>query len=739
MFSFVFTIITTLVIALFGIFTYLSNPENQTNRYYALSTGFIALWIVANYIENEPLIFGYNTLPIFLKLDFALAIIYFFVWFVFCYSFALKPFPSLEQYKVFPILTVSTLGLALLSFFSSEIITNITYNELIRFEKGALWWIYALHMLGTALGGLLLLFYGKRIAVQKTNKTVVRQINTVFLGFFFAFGNGLFINLVLQPFFPISIEISRFGIYGLTVFVALTSYAIVKYHFFDIKLTLIRTFSFFCLSLVMIILYTYVLQAGIMYIYGIHLDVALLTLSTILTTVVALSFHPLQRLIAEVTNHLLHKNYYDSEKLLAELTHIMASNIHIDVMTQSLLLTLKSSLHLMGAAFIIYKKDWSFDLKTSAVDENDKCLDMYNAKKLDALYKQGHLHLVNDRMCRFQDIEEGPTKDFFRELHISVVIPVRVNQTVIALLVLGDKKSGEVYSQQDLEFFNIFADEVGIAIQNTQSYREISEFNAVLEARVHERTKQLQEAQVNELKKAINVTKLRDEFVFIATHELRAPITAIRLFLEMASLETENIPEKLKAHLKSMHDASDHLNQLIDDLLEIARSDSGTLVLKVQSVDLVLAVQQVVHELQSIADARGITITYINANETYKVQADESKLKEVISNLISNAIKYNKDNGSITITFIDNGEQITTEIHDTGYGIPKEYHDNIFNKFFRATNKDTEEVVGTGLGLFISRMLVEKLGGTIKFSSVESMGSTFVFTLNKTQTETEGV
>jgi len=735
MLSLIFTASTVSIIGILGIFTYLANPESQTNRYYTLSNGFLVGWILANFLENEPSLIGYDALPIFLRLDFALAIIYFFTWFAFCYSFALKQLPVVERHVVFTLLTLSTFTLAILSIFTDTIVTNITFNELIQFEGGPYWFMYAAHMIGTAVSGLLLLYFSRRNAKQVGNKILVKQTNIIFFAFLLAGGNGIFINLILQPFFPISIDISRFGIYGLTIFVALTSYAIAKYHFFDIKLAVIRTFSFFSLSVAIILFYVYVLTIGMSYLFDKKLASDFIFVSVLLTTIVALSFHPLQKKIARITRHIFYKNYYVSEKLLAELTHIMASNINIDVMTTSLLLTLKSTLHVTGAAFMVYKKDGAFDLKTSVTAPRDYCLDRLGAEKIDALYKQRSPCLEGKKICRFQDVDEESTKELFRTLHIGLIIPITKAGKITTLFILGDKKSGEVYSAQDLEFLSIFADEVGIAIQNAQAYREITEFNTILEARVEKRTKQLQEAQAEKLQEALAITRLKDEFVFIATHELRAPLTAILLLLEMTSRDEAHLPLPLKANLDSIREASNHLNQLIDDLLEIARSESTQTMLPVQTVDLVTLVQQAEQVIHLLADARGISISYIHADTPHTVLANIEKLKEVVTNLISNAIKYNKPNGKITITFKENEDSIITEISDTGYGIPEQYHNKIFEKFFRATSKEVEEITGTGLGLFISKMLLEKMGGTITFSSVEHEGSTFSFTLRKSNNE----
>ena len=109
--------------------------------------------------------------------------------------------------------------------------------------------------------------------------------------------------------------------------------------------------------------------------------------------------------------------------------------------------------------------------------------------------------------------------------------------------------------------------------------------------------------------------------------------------------------------------------------------------------------------------------------------ADTQKLKEVVMNLLDNAIKYNREEGRVDITVFSQNDVLITEIRDTGYGIPAEDQAKIFQKFFRAPTKETQEVLGTGLGLFVIRMLIEKMGGKVMFSSSEGKGSTFSFWL----------
>lgn len=244
--------------------------------------------------------------------------------------------------------------------------------------------------------------------------------------------------------------------------------------------------------------------------------------------------------------------------------------------------------------------------------------------------------------------------------------------------------------------------------------------------RLAESAKALKESHEREMEKTRVEAKLRDEFVFIAAHELRTPITAIRGFLELVEDVQGTFPSDVQEDLDAIKMASGHLNELVNNLLEIARSDAGAMKVETKPIDIIPIIEGILKEVNSLAIEKNIQVNLNNFKNDIKVMADENKVKEVFTNLISNAIKYNREGGTLDVCAMCVDDQnIIIEVRDTGFGIPTDQQEKIFGKFFRATNKDTQGILGTGLGLFITKMLVEKMGGIISFSSIEGKGTTF--------------
>lgn len=242
-------------------------------------------------------------------------------------------------------------------------------------------------------------------------------------------------------------------------------------------------------------------------------------------------------------------------------------------------------------------------------------------------------------------------------------------------------------------------------------------------------SKQVDLIHSRESEKLREISRLKDEFVFVAAHELRTPVTAIKAYASMVLEESKNLKGTVKSDLKMIQTANNVLLELINDLLEVARGAAGKLQVNVTSQDMKKILSYVLGQLQPLAKEKNISLNDLTPQPLPLVLADQDKLKEVFLNLLSNAIKYNHTGGKITISCKEEEDFLVVSVKDTGIGLSSEDKKHIFERFWRSENSFVRQNTGTGLGLFITKELVERMGGKIWVESEENKGSNFSFKL----------
>lgn len=228
----------------------------------------------------------------------------------------------------------------------------------------------------------------------------------------------------------------------------------------------------------------------------------------------------------------------------------------------------------------------------------------------------------------------------------------------------------------------------------------------------------------------IKLNKMKSEFVSVASHQLRTPLSAIRWETELLlSKFKRGLNKKQLKNIENIDQLSIRMIRLVNDLLDVARIDQNRLVLRKEPVDLCKIIEEIVSETVPIARSRNIEITSNWTKNNPKIIGDAIRLKMVVENLINNSIKYTTNRGKIDIKVAKKGNSLVFSIKDNGVGIPEEQQGRVFDKFFRSDNIVKYQTEGTGLGLYISKSIVEQLGGEIWFQSVENLGSIFSFSL----------
>ncbi len=229
------------------------------------------------------------------------------------------------------------------------------------------------------------------------------------------------------------------------------------------------------------------------------------------------------------------------------------------------------------------------------------------------------------------------------------------------------------------------------------------------------------------------VDRMKSEFISLASHQLRTPLSAIKTYTHM--LYDGYMGELNEAQKQSLHtivSASDRMNELISTLLNITRMESGTIAVSPKLIKLDQLIDEVMQEMSLAAIDKSIALTvHSTAKKSISVRTDSLILKEVLTNLVVNALKYTPSGGSVTVKLRNRKTDVLISVEDTGWGIPKYSQDQVFSKFFRAQNIVQRETTGTGLGLYLVKGLLSALGGQIWFISTEGKGTTFFFTLPK--------
>lgn len=241
--------------------------------------------------------------------------------------------------------------------------------------------------------------------------------------------------------------------------------------------------------------------------------------------------------------------------------------------------------------------------------------------------------------------------------------------------------------------------------------------------------------------------KQRSDFISTASHEMRTPVAAIEGYLSLAMNDkVSTIDTRARGYLEKAHASTSHLGQLFQDLLNSAKAEDGRLTSHPVVVEIAEFMEQLTSDLRFVAEKKGLSVEFIVGSSTtidatshtikplYYVTADPDRMREVITNLFDNAVKYT-DAGKISLGVTGDNNVVQTYVRDTGPGIPTEDLPHLFQKFYRVDNSATRTIGGTGLGLFICRKIVELYKGRIWVESQPGKGSSFFINLPRLTTQ----
>jgi signal transduction histidine kinase len=283
-----------------------------------------------------------------------------------------------------------------------------------------------------------------------------------------------------------------------------------------------------------------------------------------------------------------------------------------------------------------------------------------------------------------------------------------------------------IYSDKEIDVLKTIVYITRIAMDNAIYYRQINEFNQELHQRIAEATDELRQAN-SKLKK---LDKAKDDFISMASHQLRTPLTSIRGYLSMLIEDDFGKLTKDQKHIiGKAYTSSKRMAFLISDFLDVSRLQTGKFELEQSetALDDVLAAE--ISQLQTTAQSHNIKLDYQPPASLPLIKCDKNKIRQVMMNMIDNAIFYSKPGGSVEISLLAKNNQIIFAVRDHGIGVPQAEQHRLFNKFFRASNAKQARPDGTGIGLYMTRKVILAHNGSLIFDSQENVGSRFGFRL----------
>jgi signal transduction histidine kinase len=238
----------------------------------------------------------------------------------------------------------------------------------------------------------------------------------------------------------------------------------------------------------------------------------------------------------------------------------------------------------------------------------------------------------------------------------------------------------------------------------------------------------------NSFERLAQANRMKSEFISIVSHQLRAPLSNLAWVIELLmSGKVGKIEEKQIEYFKILKENSDRMKDLVKDLLIVSRIETASLSLKKEKFSLEELTKEIIKEFEPLAKASNCQIEFTFQSNLPKIFGDRYQIRQVIENLLDNAIRYTKGQGNVKIRIKTEKNFVHFEIEDNGIGISTEDQKFIFQKFFRASSALKYKTQGTGLGLYISKAIIERSGGKIGFKSQEGVGSTFWFKLPLTR------
>jgi len=671
----------------------------------SISAGLWAIFVGLFYmIDNLDMAYYFVPIYYIFSLFIAIGLL------LFCLSYSTIKLSNFYKILLFVPIIVMAIMIALPGVFIEQIQIMPTRTVQVN---------YSLHLIFAGLFSLYAISALLLMISSKLMKKSFRYRKLIATIFAVALAGGAFFNLIL-PFFGIYSG----HIYGplfILIIVGTFSYLVMQRGLFDVRLAASRSVAYVLALITMATAYSFVWYVIYTLILGgeneaEEKDFLLNVLA--LTVLTSLFFQPIKNFFDRVTSRYFFQGSYTVEGLLADLSYVLTSTSDLRTLLSRSAMVIASNLKSSQVSlFVWYGEDR--DKYLTSGTEGYSILPRDDAEFMATVVK-GQNYIKSSEVF---------DKDFRRLLishGLEIIIPLRSHDQIIGFLCIGDKQSGH-YSKRDLEALFTILDEIIIAIQNTISTQRVRELNEGLQQRINEATSELRSSN----KQLQKLDHAKDEFLSMASHQLRTPLTSVKGYISMVlDGDVGDITSGQRKLLNEAYINSERMVHLINDFLSVSRLQTQKFVVETHPVDLVKMVKQEVNSLKTMASARGLKLSFRSPRTNIPILLlDEAKMRQVVMNFVDNALFYSAEDTTIDISLSYNRGEVTFKVVDTGIGVPRAERSQLFTKFYRASNARKRRPDGTGVGLYLAKKVIDAHGGKVLFESVENKGSTFGFKL----------
>jgi len=522
-------------------------------------------------------------------------------------------------------------------------------------------------------------------------------------------------NYGISLFYPL-------GFLFILIFLIIIAYAIASYRLMDIKFVL-RSSSVYLTSLVL----TLVPAIFLKYLFDSFFPQYSYWIDSLIVIFSISVFPFFKDRIYRFANKYLFSSLYDTKTVIKELSNKLGSTLETGTIYQTVTDILAGALHMKAVSFLtcgVKSKDvqilFNSGLKVPAGLKSELA-----CKVIFGTYAGIGKMILLDELRNKPGRQDKAIAKVLTEAGVEILVPLTVNDKSVGIIALGPKESGDTYNNEDIDLLKIVGTQTAISLENALLYEETKKFNVKLTKEVERATHELKQAN-DELK---TLDRAKSDFISIASHQLRTPLTVIKGYGSMM-LEGSfgKMPAPIEENMRKIYDSNERLINLVEDLLNVSRIESGRLQFNFEMGQLDEMISSVVEELTPNAIHKGLSLKFNKPKKTLPpTKMDKTKLRQVVINLIDNAIKYT-EKGGIIIDLAQEGEKLKFCVTDTGMGIKPDEISNLFKKFSRGVETSILHTEGTGLGLYVGKMMMEAHGGKIwAESDGEGKGSRFCF------------